>query len=67
LVKLSILATKIVDINLCSVDIALVNNKFKVVEINGGIMMEGFSKTSKKNYDKAVGIYEKIVRKMFSL
>jgi glutathione synthase/RimK-type ligase-like ATP-grasp enzyme len=52
---------KIFDIHFCSIDFALVKNKFVVVEINGGVMFEKFSQTSKQNYEKCKEIYAKAI------
>jgi glutathione synthase/RimK-type ligase-like ATP-grasp enzyme len=51
--------------NFCSVDIAEVNGKYKVVEVNGGVMMEKFSSQSIENYNIAKSIYASAINKLF--
>lgn len=66
--KLSMFAKKIiniVNINFCSIDIALLNNELYVVEINGGVMMEKFSSICKENYIIARNIYTKAIDYIF--
>ena len=64
--KLAIQAAQAINIRFASIDIVEVNNKFLVLEINSGIMMESFAKFSQKNYDIAKEIYREVILKMFN-
>jgi len=58
-------ATKIskkMNIKFCSIDLAEVDNKLIVVEVNSGVMMEKFSQY---NYKKAYVVYEKAILSIF--
>jgi len=54
--------SKKLNINFCSIDLAEIDNKFIVVEVNSGVMMEKFSQY---NYKKAYSIYEKAILNIF--
>lgn len=66
LTKLSQKATSLLNIKFASVDIARVNNKLLIMEINSGVMLEKFSHFSKSNYEKAKAIYKKVILDMFN-
>lgn len=58
--KLSKMAQKVcklLNIKFASIDIIESNGEFKILEINGGIMMEKFASFSKETYQKAKQIY----------
>ena len=48
-------------IELASIDIISVNNEYKILEINGGIMMEKFAESNKENYEIAKLIYKNAI------
>jgi ribosomal protein S6--L-glutamate ligase len=52
---------KVINIKFCAIDIADVNHKLMVVEINNGIMFEKFSKSSKKNFTITKNVYLKAI------
>ena len=60
--KLALQATKTLDINFASVDIAESADGFKILEVNSGVMMEKFSALSDKNYQTAKKIYGKALK-----
>ena len=49
--------SELLKIKFASIDIIETSGKFKILEINGGIMMEKFSASSPENYQIAKGIY----------
>ncbi len=61
LTKIAKSATKILKAKFVSVDIVLLDNTYKVLEVNSGIMMEKFSTFSTQTYDKAKQIYTKAI------
>lgn len=54
-------ATKALDIDLAAVDIVQTKNAFMVLEINCGVMMEAFARSSPTNRRLAKEFYEKII------
>ncbi len=59
--------SKNIKIDFCSVDIIkTIDNKFLVMEINSGVMMENFIKQHENGYQKAKEIYKLALEKMFS-
>jgi len=60
--KLASKISKRLGIKFCSIDLAEINNKLIVVEVNSGVMMEKFSQ---HNYKKAYSIYEKAILHIF--
>lgn len=61
LTKIAKSTTKILKAKFVSVDIVLIGNTYKVLEVNSGIMMEKFSSFSHQTYDKAKQIYTKAI------
>jgi glutathione synthase/RimK-type ligase-like ATP-grasp enzyme len=60
---LSKLCTKALKITFCSVDLIQIKpNKFLVLEVNGGVMME---KYSEHNYKKCYSLYELSILDLF--
>jgi glutathione synthase/RimK-type ligase-like ATP-grasp enzyme len=60
--SLSVKAAKTLGLNFGSVDFAeLPNGEIMVVEVNGGVMLEKFSQSSKENYEKSLDIYGEAV------
>ena len=45
----------------CSVDLVVTKEGVKVLEVNGGVMMEHFAKQSEENYQTAKAIYRKAI------
>ena len=45
----------------CSVDLIVTDEGVKVLEVNGGVMMEHFASQSPKTYEKAKQIYKKAI------
>ena len=62
--NLSLKAAKALSIDFASVDIIITNEGMKVLEVNCGIMMENFIRSTPENYDIAKQIYTQAVRKM---
>ena len=65
LTKLSIKTSEALDLVFASIDIVEVDNKYMVLEINAGVMMEHFSSLSEENYKKAKEIYNDAIDLMF--
>lgn len=63
--KIAIPAFCALNVNFASVDIVKTSEGYKVLEINSGVMMENFAKSSEENYNKAKSIYKKAIMKMF--
>ena len=66
--KIKDITMKVIDnlnIVFASVDIAEINETFKVVEINSGVMMEHFSQQNHNCYNIAKKIYREAILKMF--
>lgn len=61
IINLAIKAMKLINIDFCSVDIAIVNSIPTIVEINSGVMLEAFTKSSRSNYNKALSLYEQAI------
>lgn len=61
---LALCAAKAVNINFSSVDIVKVGDKYLVLEINSGVMMENFSQSSNSNYQTAKSIYKEAIESM---
>ena len=59
--NLALQATKAVNILFASVDIIKTENKYLVLEINSGVMMEYFSQVSDYNYQIAKSIYREAI------
>ena len=62
--KLFSLATKVakvIGINFASIDIMDVDGEFKVLEVNSGVTLEKFARTSSENYKEVEKLYRKIV------
>lgn len=53
------------NIKFASIDIIDVNNSYKVLEINSGVMMDNFSTFDNENYDIVKGIYRDAILEMF--
>lgn len=66
LAKIAINVTKTIKANFVSVDIIQSTNGFEVLEVNSGVMMEHFAKSSKKNYEIAKNIYRDAVNSYLS-
>lgn len=60
--KIGINVCKALNTKLCSIDFAIINKKIYVVEVNNGIMLEGYSKHNKTTYDNSYKLYEKIIK-----
>jgi glutathione synthase/RimK-type ligase-like ATP-grasp enzyme len=60
-VKLAVLAARMLGIALASVDIVAVNGELKVLEINSGIMMESLVRALPQGNQIAKRFYEKII------
>ena len=52
------------NIRFASIDIVLVGNEYKVLEVNSGVMLEFFSRESEENYQIAKCIYRDAIVKM---
>jgi D-alanine-D-alanine ligase-like ATP-grasp enzyme len=65
MVNLSQQIMKVLDIELCSIDFALIDKEFYVVEVNAGIMMEKYSKVSEDTYRKTYEVYKSFILEMF--
>jgi len=64
--RITSLAAKAIQINFATVDIVeLVTGEYKVLEINSGVVMERFIDDNAGIYQKAKGIYEKVILHMF--
>ncbi|MDR0985361.1 MAG: ATP-grasp domain-containing protein [Mycoplasmataceae bacterium] len=62
--KLTPIALKVINlinISFCSIDIVEVENKYYILEVNSGVMMDKFSSISKKNYEISKVIYSKVI------
>lgn len=66
IINLAIRATELIDINFCSVDIAIVNNKPLIVEINSGVMLEQYAKGSTAQKKQAYKLYELAILELFN-
>lgn len=64
LAALAIKACSAINIRFASVDIIQVQDTFKVLEINSGVMGESFSRSSKEAYEIMKGAYRKAILKM---
>jgi glutathione synthase/RimK-type ligase-like ATP-grasp enzyme len=62
--NLAIKAASAISINFASIDIIKTNEGLKVLEINCGIMMENFIRSTQQNYDIAKEIYRDAVHSM---
>jgi glutathione synthase/RimK-type ligase-like ATP-grasp enzyme len=65
--ELAIRAMEVLGIALASVDVVEASGKFKVLEINSGIMMESFVRSLPEGRDIARRFYEKIICSMLDL
>lgn len=55
-------------LRLCSIDIAtLADGQQKIMEINSGVAMELYARSSTENYSLVATAYEKIIRTMFDI
>ncbi|MBR3036224.1 MAG: ATP-grasp domain-containing protein [Lachnospiraceae bacterium] len=54
-------AVRALNMRFCSVDLAVTKAGVKVLEVNGGVMMEHFAKQSEENYQTAKAIYRKAI------
>ncbi len=63
---LALRTAKVVNIHFASIDIIKTNDKYLVLEINSGVMMENFSQLNDNNYQIAKGIYKEAIESMFS-
>jgi hypothetical protein len=52
------------NLNFVSIDIIQSNDRFLVMEINSGVMMESYSRQGEREYEQAKGIYRKAIVKM---
>jgi len=64
--KLALNAADVLNIRFASVDIAFIDNAYKILEINSGVMMEHFASSSAVNYEKAKKIYGEAIKLMFA-
>lgn len=62
--NLALCAAKAVNVSFSSVDIVKIGDKYLVLEINSGVMMESFSQSSDSNYQTAKSIYKKAIESM---
>lgn len=68
--KLSTLAIQVcqaLKINIASVDIIESHGEYKILEINGGLMMENFAQQSEQNYKIVKDIYYDCIRRPLGL
>ena len=56
---------KILGGKFASVDCVLIDGKYRVLEVNSGVMMDNFANSSKDNYNKAKEIYLFAIEKYF--
>ncbi len=49
----------------CSVDLVITKDGPKVLEVNGGVMMEHFARQSDEDYELAKAIYSRAIRRYF--
>lgn len=64
--QLALSAVNVLDIPFASVDIILDENGMEVLEVNSGVMLEQFSKSSPEGYRKAKEIYQKAIFACFA-
>jgi glutathione synthase/RimK-type ligase-like ATP-grasp enzyme len=64
LTSLSQKAAMSMNIKFCSIDIVKVNDQYKVLEINSGVMLEKFAKQSSTNYSIALNIYKQAIQQI---
>jgi glutathione synthase/RimK-type ligase-like ATP-grasp enzyme len=62
LIKFIKKVTDVLPINFFSIDIAKIDSKYKIVEINSGVMMEKYSQF---NIKKTMEVYEKVIIDLF--
>ncbi|MDR3329828.1 MAG: ATP-grasp domain-containing protein [Mycoplasmataceae bacterium] len=65
LTKLARMASNVININFSSIDIVRVKDKFYILEINSGVMLEKFALQSKDNYIISKSIYKKALESIF--
>ncbi len=58
---------KILGGRFASVDCVCVDGKYRVLEVNSGVMMDNFALTSNDNYKKAKSIYKAAIDKYFEM
>lgn len=56
---------KVIDINFASIDIALINNEYKVLEINNGVTLTKYMNISFENEKKVYNIYKDAIKELF--
>jgi len=54
------------NIKFASIDIIRTEGKYKILEVNSGVMMEYFAASSSENYETAKKIYREAILLMFS-
>jgi glutathione synthase/RimK-type ligase-like ATP-grasp enzyme len=59
------MASNVININFSSIDIVRVKDKFYILEINSGVMLEKFALQSKDNYIISKSIYKKALESIF--
>ena len=64
LTNLALQGASCLNLRFASVDIIKVEDEYKILEINSGVMMENFAGQSKENYVKAKEIYKEAIEKM---
>jgi len=64
--KLALRASEALNIKFASIDIIRSADSYKILEINGGVMMEHFASASPENYTKAKAIYKEAIYLMFA-
>lgn len=64
------LATKTLDVlggRFASVDCVSIDGKYRILEVNSGVMMDNFALSSKDNYIKAKSIYKAAIDRYFEM
>ena len=59
-------AAQLFGLKFCSVDVVSCGDRFMIMEINGGVMMENLANYSKDYFDIAKNLYRKAIRGMFT-
>ena len=65
LTNLALKACKLLNLNVCSIDIINNNGKLEILEINSGLMMENFYLANEFNKSTCLNIYEKAINSSF--
>ena len=67
LIIIALSTAKYLNLNFASIDIICDNNNnYKILEINSGVMMENFSRSSSENYQLSKKIYTSAIESYFS-